>query len=284
MDLKVAIACLGGSALICLIANVVGQYGMESVLRFELNWGSKYAYQTNSNDVIGSEIFRYLGVPIFDGVQHIGIRLPNFAANYTLHPLVFLSRRVSTYTITQLFVFLNISFLFYFIALTFKSWNLKYWRSATLFSSTALSGTMFILLIHLDWEVWATTFCGVFALTTALVDKSLYVPKLSKSDLQRLLAKLIFAFSVLVTTHPAGFFIALPLFIAITFRIIKLKSILKRVPEIILVFVLISIIAVIALSQILERSYGEIRLPDGSLFDFFNYRSSSPTNLILYIT
>ena len=284
MDLKVAIACLGGSALICLIANVVGQYGMESVLRFELNWGSKYAYQTNSNDVIGSEIFRYLGVPIFDGVQHLGIRLPNFAANYTLHPLVFLSRRVSTYTITQLFVFLNISFLFYFIALTFKSWNLKYWRSATLFSSTALSGTMFILLIHLDWAVTATTFCGVFALTTALVDKSLYVPKLSTSDLQRLLAKLIFAFSVLVTTHPAGFFIALPLFIAITFRIIKLKSILKRVPEIILVFVLISIIAVIALSQILERSYGEIRLPDGSLFNFFNYRSSSPTNLILYIT
>ena len=282
--LKLAIFCLVGSALICLIADAIGQYGMEAVLRFDLNWGSKYAYQTNSNSVIGSGIFRYLGVPIFDGVQHLGIRLPNFAANYTIHPLVFLSSYITTYRLTQLFVFLNISILFYFIAITFKSWELKYWKTATLFSSTALSGPIFILLIHLDWAVWVATFCGIFTLTTLLVDKSLYVPKLSTSDLNRLLAKLIFTFSALITSHPAGFFIAIPLFILIAIRFVKLRPNLRQVSEIISVFVLMSIIAVIALAQILEKSFGEIRLPAGSLFNFFNYRASSPFKLIFYLT
>ena len=282
--LKIAISCLVGSGLICLIADAIGQFGMELVLRFELNWGSKYAYQTNSNSVIGSGIFRYLGVPIFDGVQHLGIRLPNFAANYTIHPLVFLSSYITTYRLTQLFVFLNISILFYFIAITFKSWELKYWKTATLFSSTALSGPIFILLIHLDWAVWVATFCGIFTLTTLLVDKSLYVPKLSTSDLNRLLAKLIFTFSALITSHPAGFFIAIPLFILIAIRFVKLRPNLRQVSEIISVFVLMSIIAVIALAQILEKSFGEIRLPAGSLFNFFNYRASSPFKLIFYLT
>ena len=282
--LKISISCLVGSALICLIADAIGQYGMEAVLRFDLNWGSKYAYQTNSNNVIGSGIFRYLGVPIFDGVQHLGIRLPNFAANYTIHPLVFLSSYITTYRLTQLFVFLNISILFYFIAITFKSWELKYWKTATLFSSTALSGPIFILLIHLDWAVWVATFCGIFTLTTLLVDKSLYVPKLSTSDLNRLLAKLIFTFSALITSHPAGFFIAIPLFILIAIRFVKLRPNLRQVSEIISVFVLMSIIAVIALAQILEKSFGEIRLPAGSLFNFFNYRASSPFKLIFYLT
>ena len=282
--LKIAIFCLVGSALICLIADAIGQYGMEAVLRFDLNWGSKYAYQTNSNSVIGSGIFRYSGVPIFDGVQHLGIRLPNFAANYTIHPLVFLSSYITTYRLTQLFVFLNISILFYFIALTFKSWELKYWKTATLFSSTALSGTMFILLIHLDWAVTATTFCGIFALTTVLVDKSLFELKSSTHDLHRVLAKIIFAFSALITSHPAGFFIAIPLFILIAIRFVKLRPNIRHVSEIISVFVLMAIIAVIALAQILEKNFGEIRLPAGSLFDFFNYRASSPFKLIFYLT
>ena len=282
--LKIAISCLVGSALICLIADAIGQYGMEAVLRFDLNWGSKYAYQTNSNSVNGSGIFRYLGAPIFDGAQHLGIRLPNFAANYTIHPLVFLSSYITTYPLTQLFVFLNISILFYFIALTFKSWELKYWKTATLFSSTALSGTMFILLIHLDWAVTATTFCGIFALTTVLVDKSLFELKSSTHDLHRVLAKIIFAFSALITSHPAGFFIAIPLFILIAIRFVKLRPNIRHVSEIISVFVLMAIIAVIALAQILEKNFGEIRLPAGSLFDFFNYRASSPFKLIFYLT
>ena len=283
-DLKVAASCLGGSLLICLIANVIGQYGMESVLRFEPNWGAKYAYQTNSKGVLSSGIFRYLGVPIFDGIQNLGIRLPNFRSNYTIHPMVFLSRHITTYTLTQLFVFMNLSILFYFVALTFKSWDLKYWKSATLFTSTALSGPIIILLVHLDWATTASTFCGVFGLTTVLVDKSLYVSKLSTSDLHRVLAKLIFAFSALITTHPVGFFVAIPLFVAITFRFVKSRSNFKRVSEIISIIVLMSIIAVICLIQILEKSFGEIRLPEGSLFDFFNDRASSPTKLIFYVT
>jgi len=284
IGLKIAVSCFLGSALICLIADAIGQYGMEAVLRFDLNWGSKYAYQTNSNNVVGSGIFRYFGVPIFDGIQHLGIRLPNFAANYTIHPLVFLSRYITTYPLTQLFVFLNISILFYFIALTFKSWDLKYWKTATIFSSTALSGTMFILLIHLDWAVWATTFCGIFTLTTVLVDKSLYVAKINTHGLHRVLAKIVFAFSALITSHPSGFFIAIPLFILIAIRFVIIKPSLRHVTEIVLVFVLMSIIAVIALIQILEKSFGEIRLPAGSLFDFFNYRASSPFKLIFYLT
>ncbi len=281
---KVAISCFGGSFLICLIANVIGQYGMECVLRFELNWGANYAYQTNSKDIFSSGIFRYLGVPIFDGSQHLGIRLPNFASNYTIHPMVLLSRYLTTYTLTQLFVFLNISALFYFIALTYKSWDLKYWKFATLFSCTALSGIPLILLVHHDGAVWVPTFCGIFSLITTLVDKSLCISNFSRADSHRLLAKLIFAFSALITSHPAGFFIAIPLFIAIILRFVKLRSNFKRTLEIISVFVLMSIIAVICLIQILERSFGEIRLPDDSLFNFFNYRASSPTKLIFYFT
>ncbi len=245
---------------------------MEAVLRFDLNWGSKYAYEPNSRKVLGSGIFRYLGVPIFDGAQHLGIRLPNFASNYTLHPLVLLSRWTSTYTLTQLFVFLNISLAFYFIAITFKSWELKYWKTATLFSSTALSGPIFILLIHLDWAVWVTTFCGIFSLTTLLVDKSLYVSKLSTSDLYRMLAKIIFTFSALITSHPAGFFIAIPLFILIAIRFTNLRPSSNHCLKIVLVFVLLISIALICFPQMLDQSSGEIRLANGSLFDFFNHR------------
>ena len=282
--LKIATSCFVGSILICLISGMIGQYGMEAVLRFEPNWGANYEYNTNSRGLLSSGVFRYLGVPIFDGIQNLGIRLPNFRSNYTIHPMVFLSRYVTTYKLTQLFVILNLSILFYLIALTFKSWDLKYWKTTSLFSSTALSGTIFILLIHLDWAVTVVTFCGVFSLITVLVDKSLYVSNISTSDLYRVLAKLIFTFSVLITSHPVGFFVAIPLFVAITLRIVKLRSNFKRVLEITSVFILMSIIAVICMVQILEKSFGEIRLPNGSLFDFFNYRASSPAKLIYYVT
>ena len=282
--LKIAVSCFCGSFVICFVANFIGQYGMEGVLRFDLNWGAKYDYETNSKGVLSSGIIRSLGVPIFDGTQHLGIRLPNFGTNYTLHPLVFLSSYITTHPLTQLFVYLNISILFYFIALTFKSWDLKYWKTATLFSSTALSGVIFVLIIYHDAAAFVAVFCGVFSLTTALVDKSLYVSKLSTSDLNRLLAKFIFAFGALITSHPVGVFIVIPLFVAVTFRFVKLRSSIKRVSEIISIFVLMSIIAVICLFQILEKSSDEIRLPSGSLFDFFNYRASSITKLIFYVT
>ena len=221
--LKLAVSCFVGAALICLIAGEIGQTGMEAVLRFDLNWGSKYAYRTKSKEILSSGIFRYFGVAIFDGSQHLGIRMPNFGSVYTLHPLVFLSKWISTQLLTQLYVFLNISLLFYFIAITFKSWDLKYWKTATLFSSTALSGEFFILLIHLDWAVTVATFCGIFTLITVLTDKSLFMSHLNSSDVTRVLAKFLFAFSALITSHPVGFFIAIPIIIAIAIRLVKIR-------------------------------------------------------------
>lgn len=282
---KIILSCFIGAALICLIAEAIGQTGMEAVLRFDLNWGSKYAYQTNSKKVFGSGIFRYFGVPIFDGSQHLGIRLPNFASNYTLHPLVFLSKWISTYRLTRLYVFLSISLVFYFISLTFKSWNLKYWKTATLFSSTALSGPIFIFLIHLDWAITVTTFCGIFTLTTVLVDKALYLTQLSTSDLHRVLAKLVFAFSLLITSHPVGFFIAIPLFVLSAIRFVRLRPISIPYLKFFSAFIPMMLIVLISVYQILEKSSEQIRLGSGSLFDFFQpQRVASPLKFIFSIT
>lgn len=285
LSLNLAISSFLGSALICIIADVIGQYGMEGVLRFDLNWGSKYVYQTSSKEVPGSGIFRYFGVPVFDGIQHLGIPLPNLGANYTLHPLVFLSRWVPTQALTQLFVLSNISFLFYFIAITFKSWDLKYWKTSSLFSSAALSGVIFIFIIHNDAAAFIGVFCGIFSFITILVDRSLYMFELKTSDLHRVLAKLIFAYSALITTHPRGFFTAIPLFIFIAIRFVNLRPESKHIFKIVSVFTSMALITSICFFQVMDRGSGEIRFGGSSLFDFFQpQRVSSFLIIIFYIT
>ena len=284
-ELKIAVSCLVGSALICLIASFIGQFGMEGVLRFDLNWGSKYDELTNSKETFSSGIFRYLAIPVFDGSQHLGIRLPNLGSNYTLHPLVFLSSWISTQTLTQLFVFLNIFFLFYFIAITFKSWDLKYWKTLTLFSSFALSGELFIFIIHNDAGAFVGVFCGIFSLITVLVDKSFYSSKLRTSDLYRLLAKLLFVFGALVTSHPRGFFIAIPLFILSAIRFVNLRPDPKHSLKIVSVLISMSIISLVYLADIKENSTDQIRFGSGSLFDFFQpQRISSVLIFVFYIS
>ena len=191
---------------------MIGQFGMEGALRFDSNWGASYG----SPELHGnSGVFKYFGIPVWDGGQHLGFRLPNLVANYTLHPMVFLSQWIATPILSSLFVFLEVTVLFYLIALTFISWDCKNWAYFSLFSAFALSGPIFIFLIHNDYSVMVGTFSGIFTLVTILIDKALYTEKWLPADLSRLTVKLIFVFSSLITGHPRGFFIALPIVLII---------------------------------------------------------------------
>lgn len=280
--LKVAIFCLLGSSIICLLSRIIGQHGMEGVLRFDSNWGASYGSQAIGK---GSGLIKYLGVPVWDGGQHLGIRMPTLSANYTLHPLVFLSEWVSTSGLTLLFVLIEVAVLFYVITLTFISWDLKNWGLLSFFSTFALSGPILIFLIHNDYSVMVGTFSGVFTLITILIDRALYTEDWLPSDLSRLTIKLIFVFSSLVTGHPRGFFIALPLALVLLIKFVQLRR--NFVRNFHFGFTLITMFAIL-LVQILEiaaKNTAQIRFGGGSLFDFFQpQRVTSPLTALFYIS
>ena len=280
--LKVATFCLLGSLSICFLSKVIGQYGMEGALRFDSNWGASYgAPELHGN----SGVFKYFGVPVWDGGQHLGIRLPTLSANYTLHPLVFLSEWVSTSQATLLFVLLEIAVLFYVITLTFISWDLKNWGLLSLFSTFAISGPIFIFLIHNDYSVMVGTFSGIFALITIFIDKALYTKKWLPTDLSRLTIKLIFVVSSLLTGHPRGFFIALPMALIILVKLFQLRRNLIRGYCLGIALMLMSPILLVQILEMKAKSSGRIRFGGGSLFDFFQpQRVTSPFTVLFYVS
>jgi len=280
--LRLATFCLLGSSIICLLSRIIGQYGMEKVLRADSNWGASYGSQAIGKS---SGLIKYFGVPVWDGGQHLGIRMPNFTANYTLHPLVFLSKWISTSGLTLLFVLLEVAVLFYLIALTFISWDLKNWRLLTFFSAFSLAGPIFIFLIHNDYSVMVGSFSGIFTLITILIDRALYAENWLPSDSSRLTVKLIFAFSSLVIGHPRGFFIALPLALVLLIKFGQLRR--NFVMNFQYGFTLITTFAIL-LVQILEitaKGTTNVRFGHGSLFDFFQpQRVTSFLTVLFYIS
>ncbi len=222
---------------------------------------------------------------MWDGGQHLGIRLPTIGANYTLHPLVLLSQWVTTPILTSLFVILEVAVLFYLIVLTFISWELKNWALLSLCSTFALSGPIFIFLIHNDYSVMVGTFSGIFTLTTILIDRALYTEKWLPADLSRLTIKLIFVFSSLLTCHPRGFFIALPMAVIILVKLFQLKQNLIREYCLGFALVLMSPILLVQVLEIKAKSSGRIRFGAGSLFNFFlPQRMTSPLTILFYVS
>ena len=271
-----------GSLIIYALAKVIGQYGMEGALRFDSNWGASYGSQKIGR---GSGLIKYFGVPVWDGGQHLGIRLPTLSANYTLHPLIFLSQWVKTSILTSLFVILEVTVLFYLIALTFISWELKNWGLLSLFSTFALSGPIFIFLIHNDYSVMVGTFSGIFTLITILIDKAMYTKIWASTDFSRITAKLVFAFSSLVIGHPRGFFIALPMVLIILIKFYQLRRNLIRGYRLGFAIMLMSPILLVQILEIKAKSSGRIRFGDGSLFDFFQpQRVTNPLTFLFYIS
>jgi hypothetical protein len=255
---------------------------MEGTLRFDSNWGASYDSRELQRN---SGVFRYFGVPVWDGGQHLGIRLPTLSANYTLHPFVFLSEWASTSQLTLLFVFLEVAVLFYVVTLTFISWDLKNWGSLSSFSNFALSGPIFIFLIHNDYSVMVGTFSGIFTLVTILIDKALYTEKWLPTDLSRLTIKLVFAFSSVLTGHPRGFFIALPLTLIILIKFCQLRRNFIRGFYMGFAVMLMTPILLIQILEMKAKSSGRIRSGGGSLFDFFqNQRVTDPLTILFYVS
>ena len=255
---------------------------MEGALRFDSNWGASYGSQTIGKS---SGLVKYFGIPVWDGGQHLGIRLPTLSANYTLHPFVFLSEWASTSQLTLLFVLLEIAVLFYVITLTFISWDLKNWKLSSLFSTFALSGPILIFLIHNDYSVMVGTFSGIFTLITILIDKALYTEKWLPTDLSRLTIKLIFVFSSLITGHPRGFYIALPIIIVILVKLFQLRRNLIRGYCLGFALVLMSPILLVQILEMKAKSSGRIRFGGGSLFDFFQpQRVTGPLTILFYVS
>lgn len=114
------------------------------------------------------------------------------------------------------------------------------------------------------------TFSGIFTLTTILVDKALYTKIWTSTDFKRITAKLIFAFSSLVTGHPRGFYIALPLVLVISVKLLQLRRNFIRKFHFSIAVVLMLEIVLVQIFEITAKSSGRIRFGAGTLFDFFN--------------
>lgn len=198
---------------------------MEGTLRFDSNWGASYGSQELHRS---SGLFKYFGVPVWDGGQHLGIRMPNLSANYTLHPIVFVGVGLNFTIDCIIRAFRNCRIVlcggpyFYFV-------GVKELGLIIIFLNFCIIWSNFYFLVHNDYSVMVGTFSGVFTLITILVDKALYKEIWATADFNRITAKLVFVFSSIVTGHPRGFFIAFPLVLIISIKFFNFEEICSEV-------------------------------------------------------
>lgn len=190
---------------------LIGSSDSEGSHRFDSNWGAPYLLETPESSFRDAGVKRLFGVPVFDGAQGLGYRLPNFASTQHLSPLILLSKWVPAFFLSQLMVWWSLLLAALAIHHSIRSWfgHYQVWRMVPVVAS-ALTPVVVYLLFN-DWSIPLAGMLSSFAIVAALSHRSLQCG--SSQDQIQTAALFLAALGTQFATHPRYVLLLIPLYI-----------------------------------------------------------------------
>ena len=261
----------------CFLVAYCGTDDTETLQKVE-NLGAQYRATIGEDREIVSGIFERLGVPLWEGAQGLGHRLPNFLSQKTQSPSIFLNSILAAENLALLRLLTATLIGLTLLNLSVVSWGGRFTLVRLMVMDSALLGTLFLYSILNDWFFQADQYWGAVLIIGGLTHVETVKGGLFKSGGSWIpFFSLIFGFSFYLMGH-ISWWSSLLLLLPISGALQFVKSL--RFAAFIQLVLLILVVLCLALLQLFElrSETWPSALNDyqtqTSVFDFFQDESS----------
>jgi len=262
---------IGIATVLLILAELVGNSGYEASFLHDNNWGANYSWRSAVRGDKPFGVLHLLGVPVFDGAQGLGHRLPNLQTMNHVSPLVLLSRWLPSHALSLLFAWISVVLCWASMDLTRQSWGSQNRIYVRLWVTAYVASAALVFLIHDDWAIQFAGILGITGAIAALFHRSLWFEGNRPTDRASLPVAIFFA-SALVTcaSHPR-LLLAVPPVLLCSFPAV-LKMLRVAAKEKVLVIALCAVVLLLVLlATELRLSHipsSSVRGPEGNYFDY----------------
>ena len=264
-------------AFACFLVAYRGTDDTEALQKVE-NLGAQYRATMGEDPETGSGIFQRLGVPLWEGAQGLGHRLPNFITQETQSPSIFLNSILAAENLALLRLLTATLIGLTLLNLSVVSWGGRLTLVRLMVMDSALLGTLFLYSILNDWFFQADQYWGVVLIIGGLTHVETVESGLFKSGGSWIpFFSLMFGFSFFLIGH-ISWWSSLLLLLPISGALQLVKSL--RSAAFIQLVLLILVVLSLTLLQLFElrSELWPLALNDyhtqTSVFDFFQDEST----------
>lgn len=246
------------STTTCLAMLLIGTSDSEFSNRADQNWGASYLLKEPTWSLGNPGIRRVFGVPVFDGAQGFGYRLPNFVTTQHMSPLILLSRWLPSFFLSISLVWMALVVFTVALVRTLRSWHGQVSVLPTLFTGSVAMSPVVVYLLYNDWALPLASIVSALTVITCLFHKSLTRPLLNNETFrgEKVTAALfLMAISVQLAGHPRYLMLMVPLFLVLSDRAFRLFVVILKSPSL-----LLSAVLIVASSAILGVEYRQLGL------------------------
>ena len=158
----------------CFLVVYRGTNDQESLQRNAQNWGAEYRATWGDSPGVAPGVMTRLGVPVWDGAQGMGHRMPNLFSQETQSPFIFLRSIMPVENILIFRLFLETIIALILINLCVSSWGGRMVVQRLLLLDFAFLGQFIFFTAVTDWFGNAESYWGTALIVAGLCHASLY--------------------------------------------------------------------------------------------------------------
>jgi len=261
-----------------VVVEVLGTWDYEGSFRFNSNWGAGYLMDSMFTSEPESGVKHLWGVPVFDGAQGLGHRLPNYATTPHGSSLIVLGNWIPAHLLSMGLVWLSLVISWSAFDLVGRSWNGRNGFWTRIWYSSFLSAIALIYLVYNDWHLPLVGLLGAISLVVTLFNSGLW-PRDETVGVRTLnsVSLCFLSFGLLAAAHPR-LWMLLPPALLISWR--ALTTALRAATSSSLLKVCavcaVAMLAILLIEyQSLSLVRSDVRAPIPNLFDFFSKSDDS---------
>lgn len=249
------------ASLLGVAAELIGSADYEGSFRFDSNWGARYQFRETFDGLSRRGIYDLLGVPVFDGGQGLGHRLPNFVTTPHSSPLITLSGWIPAHLLSLSLVWLSLVLCWSAFDTVCRSWAKSQRLTDRIWFSSFISSLTFVMLLYNDWSLSLVGMLSSLAFSVSLFDRRLWVSKTDLGTSARIPVSMALASLILMSAaHPTFWFVLPPVVLWVVPALrnviqVALRSLLIATACIVLVYIV----------TVFNLEYRHLQLPSSAI-------------------
>lgn len=263
---------------VVVVVEVLGTWDYEGSFRFDSNWGAGYLMDSLFESEPDNGVKRLWGVPVFDGAQGLGHRLPNYATTPHGSFIIVLGNWIPAHLLSIGLVWLSLVIAWSAFDLVGRSWNGRNGFWTRIWYSSFLAAIALIYLVYNDWHLPLAGVLGAISLVVTLFDRGLWLRERAiRVQTLNSVSLCFLSVGLLAAAHPRLWMLLPP---ALLFSWRALLTVLRALASSTWLRVCaVCTTATLAIFLIeyrsLNLSRSDVRSPIPNLFDFFSNSEDS---------
>lgn len=252
------------------ITELVGTTDYEGTVVHDSNWGARYTYASSFLASSTSGVVRVFGVPVFEGAQGLGYRLPNFNGTSHASPLILFGQWVPTHLLSLAYAWSAVALCWSSLDIVGRSWNRQNTIAMRVWFTAFVATPTFIYLLYLDYFVQLGGLLGAVTIGVLSFHRD-FRKDSDTAKSQRIIpiALALCSFVNLAASHPRMWLVLPPVLLWSYTMASPFVRVLResRLIQVAVIGAVVTVGLLMLELTSLRMSSSDVRLPDGNSFD-----------------